>query len=340
MKHLTRDEFRTQVFERDHHKCVMCGAPGQDAHHIMERRLFPIWNGGYYLDNGATLCGDCHLKAEATTISVDDIRNKLRGQGHAPARILPPQLYADESYDKWGNIILSSGLRLAGELIDDESVRKAMASSLHLITSRVKYPRTFHLPFSPSRTAENERTIHSLQSFKGKEVVITEKMDGENTTMYRDYIHARSMDYTPHPSRDYVKSIWGNISHDIPNNYRICGENLYAKHSIHYQNLSSYFQVFGVWDRLICLSWRETAEWANLLGLDTVKVLYIGVWNENIVKTLAENELHEGIVVRVAKEMHIREWKHSCAKWVRANHVQTHGHWMRQQVVPNLLEEK
>ena len=53
---LTRDQFRNGVFARDGHKCVLCQAPGQDAHHIMERRLFP--DGGYYLDNGATVCRD------------------------------------------------------------------------------------------------------------------------------------------------------------------------------------------------------------------------------------------------------------------------------------------
>jgi 5-methylcytosine-specific restriction endonuclease McrA len=41
MELLNRDEFREGVFERDNHKCVICGKPAVDAHHIMERRLFP-----------------------------------------------------------------------------------------------------------------------------------------------------------------------------------------------------------------------------------------------------------------------------------------------------------
>jgi hypothetical protein len=69
---LSRDEFREGVFKRDKYKCVCCKAEGQDAHHIIERRLFP--DGGYYLGNGATLCGDCHLKAEQTLISCEEIR--------------------------------------------------------------------------------------------------------------------------------------------------------------------------------------------------------------------------------------------------------------------------
>ena len=69
---LTRDKFREGVFERDDYKCVVCGNPAQDAHHIIERRLFT--DGGYYLDNGASLCGDHHLEAEQTTISTATLR--------------------------------------------------------------------------------------------------------------------------------------------------------------------------------------------------------------------------------------------------------------------------
>ena len=66
---------------------------------------------------------------------------------------------------------------------------------------RVKYPRTAHLPWSPGATADD---IYQgkLSSFEGKYVVVTEKMDGENTTLYRDYMHARSVDSRFHPSRN------------------------------------------------------------------------------------------------------------------------------------------
>jgi hypothetical protein len=59
---LDRDTFRSAVFARDNHRCVIRGNGRHngyriDAHHIMERRLFtdPHQFGGYFLDNGATL---------------------------------------------------------------------------------------------------------------------------------------------------------------------------------------------------------------------------------------------------------------------------------------------
>ncbi len=118
---MTRDEFRESVFDRDENKCVWCRVPGQDAHHIMERRLFE--DGGYYLNNGATLCGFCHIRAEQTLISCNDLREKIG----IDKPILPSHLYDDVDYDKWANIILPSGLRTKGELFNDESVQKILA---------------------------------------------------------------------------------------------------------------------------------------------------------------------------------------------------------------------
>lgn len=71
---------------------------------------------------------------------------------------------------------------------------------------RVKYPRTFHLPWSRSYT-HDDKVLKHVQHFEGKEVVVTEKMDGENTTMYRDYLHARSIDSKDHPSRHWIKNV-------------------------------------------------------------------------------------------------------------------------------------
>lgn len=169
---LSRDAFRKAVFERDGNKCVMCSAPGQDAHHIIERRLFP--DGGYYLDNGATLCGPCHLLAEQTVISVESIRAASGIQGNT----LPPHLYRDQQYDKWGNPVLPNGTRLKGDLYDDPSVRKVLSGVLASFVSRIKYPRTYHLPTSPGVT-DDDRVLESYAGFEGQEIVVTEKMDGE-----------------------------------------------------------------------------------------------------------------------------------------------------------------
>lgn len=134
-KLLTRDEFCKAVFARDGHRCVVCGAPAVDAHHLVERKLW--LDGGYFVSNGASLCAAHHLAAEQTLISCDELR-RLCGIEHIH---LPDHFCPGEPIDKWGDPLLPNGLRLRGEMFDDEGAQKALAPVLHLFTTRIRYPR-------------------------------------------------------------------------------------------------------------------------------------------------------------------------------------------------------
>ncbi len=70
---------------------------------------------------------------------------------------------------------------------------------------RFKYPKTMHFPWSPG-LQNDDRMLESADVFLGKEVVITEKFDGENTSIYTDHIHARSLDSQNHSSRNWVRA--------------------------------------------------------------------------------------------------------------------------------------
>lgn len=71
-KKQTREAFRSAVFERDGHRCLFClETKNLDAHHIVSRKLFP--DGGYFLDNGATLCQKHHLQAEQGFLTKEQI---------------------------------------------------------------------------------------------------------------------------------------------------------------------------------------------------------------------------------------------------------------------------
>ncbi|MFP3728090.1 RNA ligase family protein [Priestia filamentosa] len=205
---------------------------------------------------------------------------------------------------------------------------------------RKKYPRTYHLPWSSGKTAD-DKVLKNTSHFHGEEVIVTEKMDGENTTIYQDYIHARSIDSKDHPSRHWVKMLQANIGYQIPEKWRICGENLFATHSIHYSSLQSYFCVFSIWnEKNECLSWDETVEWCALLQLQTVPVLYQGIYDEDKIqscytKTSLYGGEQEGYVVRKASSFHYDNFKNSVAKFVRKNHVQTDEHWMNKSITPN-----
>ena len=54
-----------------------------------------------------------------------------------------------------------------------------------------------------------------------------------------------------------------------------------------------------------------------------------------LVKEGLAGDACEGFVVRRRGEFQYADFRKAVAKYVRANHVQTHGHWMRSQIVPN-----
>jgi hypothetical protein len=333
---LSRDAFREGVFARDGHKCVFCEKPAVDAHHLLERRLWV--DGGYYLNNGASVCEEHHKLCEMTKISVEDVRFAAG----IKSVIVPEELYPDHVHDKWGNPILEDGRRARGPLFYDESVQKILNAGgvMELFTHFVKYPRTMHLPWSQGMHSD-DKMLQNCNHFEGKEVVVSVKWDGENTTMYTDHIHARSIDSKNHASRNWVKGFWGSICGDIPVGWRICGENLFAKHSIEYANLESYFTGFSIWnDRNRRLDWDEMLEWFKLLNIVPPTELYRGVYDEKKIRALWSDSLYdtmEGYVMTTVEGFDYKDFHERAAKFVRKNHVQTVQHWRHAKLIPNKL---
>ena len=341
-KLLTRTQFRERTIDRRNGRCCVsdCFEQAVDAHHIIERRLWiqPEELGGYFLDNGAAVCEKHHLEAERTTLTPD----ALREYSGIKQAVLPGEFYLDSemSYTKWGDIVLPDGMRLPGPLFWDESVQKIIGSApgmLDLYRERVKYPRTLHLPWSPGLT-KDDRVHGSMAHWIGKEIVVTEKMDGENTTVYGDgYSHARSVDSGNHRSRNRLRADVQRWAHELPMGWRVCGENLTAVHSIRYDGLPDRFLLFSIWEGNRCLSWDETEEWAELLELQTPQVIWRGVpesekelqevltrgWRD-----LGGEEKSEGYVARLASGFELREFHRAVGKFVRSNHVTTQQHWM------------
>ncbi len=340
---MTRDGFRNAVFNRDNNQCVICkDSTDPVAHHIMERRLWS--DGGYYSENGATLCEEHHILAEQTILSCEEIREAAG----ITIILLPPRLYQDTRYEKWSNIILPDGRRLKGELFFDSSVQKILKSGgvLDQFCKYVKYPRTWHLPWS-HKVHRNDMQLDSAKHFEGKEVVVTIKMDGENTTMYNDYLHARSVDSANHPTRGWAKRIHAEKGWSIPEDWRVCAENMYAKHTVIYENLDAYLLVFSIWnEKNECLSWDDTLEWAELLDFAMTPVLYTGEWDEKKIHSLCPEEYNgdkvEGYVVRLVESFTYGDFRKSVAKYVKPEFADQlrvgSSHWKYKAIIPNKLK--
>lgn len=203
-----------------------------------------------------------------------------------------------------------------------------------------KYNRTYHLPWSPGST-NDDRISDNVDTLLGTEIVITEKLDGENCGMTDEGVYARShATFTTSPwSREVRQLHKFSVEDELGDGVFLFGENMEGIHSIEYTNLESYFYIFGIRDNDIWIPWEKVEEYSYLLDIPTVPVLFKGIVNsdkelQKIVEDLVSkpSELggqREGIVVRTAGIFHNDNFADNVMKWVRKGHVQTDEHWTR-----------
>ena len=204
-----------------------------------------------------------------------------------------------------------------------------------------KYGRTFHLPISPGASSD-DKIMASLEGLMVEDLVITEKIDGENTTIHAGGSHARSPDSRYHPSRDWLKAFAAGVSPYLAAEERIVGENLYTRHSIAYDALPSYFLGFSwiVGDEI--QSWDSTQARFEELGVQPVPMLYRGPYRTGVFDDLAQTldlTRQEGFVARIATSFAEADMPRRVGKYVRAGHVQSDIHWTKAELVPNRLRE-
>jgi hypothetical protein len=219
----------------------------------------------------------------------------------------------------------------------------------------MKYPRTYHLPWSPGATSDDKRLQDGWFDFyKGKEVVFTEKLDGENTAMTHYDVYARSHGA---PTRSpWSRNLWDQsdglywkIKQYIGPNETIYGENLYGEHSIHYDRLPAYFFTFACRRENQWWSWDDVVLMADILHVPTVPVLWRGKLEsesqlkEMISKFMSEpsafGDTKEGVVIRKTGSFDNSDFSRNVAKWVRENHVQTDEHWTKNWKRAKLITE-
>lgn len=215
-----------------------------------------------------------------------------------------------------------------------------------------KYNRTYH--FSWSEGAQNDdRISEDVSGLLDTPILITEKIDGSNTSLEAEGCFARTHSGPPaHLSFDGLKALHGSVKQLIPKGIQIFGEWVYAKHSIEYSELPGYFMMFNVRDLNygdgMWASWEEIQEWAHLLDVPTVPVLFQGViHSEKELQKLVHSfmtqpstcgGIKEGTVVRTADAFQDKDFSKYMRKFVRKNHVQTSEHWKNQEIVKNKLK--
>lgn len=316
-------DFCAEVVRRDGAACVVCGAPSTRVHAILAAELWDAES--FSLNNGATVCDEHAQQCLSTVISVEEIRRAARILSPA----LPDHLYAIQAYDTWGNPVLRDGRRAKGELFHEAYVQQwlQLGGALSLFSDWVRYPRTFVLPWS-EHCGEGDVRLSNLQPLHGRQIVVTEKMDGENISLYRDYFHSRGLETAEHSSREWLKAFWQSIRELIPPGWRVCGEYLFARHTISYSNLDSFFLGFAVWDNSNnCLGWDETVEYLRSLGISHARVLYRGEFDELALRALWGRTCgtnSEGYVLRADSAFAYKDFRRLVGKFVRQGYQQTY----------------
>ena len=102
--------------------------------------------------------------------------------------------------------------------------------------------------------------------------------------------------------------------------------------------------MFSIWnERNECLSWEDTEEWAQLLGLELAPVFYKGKFSEDSLRgfrsSFPDSEL-EGWVIRNAHAFSYGAFRKNVGKYVRAEHVRTNTHWIKTRLIKNDLASR
>ena len=140
------------------------------------------------------------------------------------------------------------------------------------MTNSRKYARSLHAKISLGTTSDDRFMPDGyLSSFaKMKELVLTEKLDGQNNCFNKHGLFARSHTApTEHPWDKPLRDRWNLIKDDLKD-LEIFGENMYGIHSIEYTDLESYFYVFAIREKDTWLSWEAVKFYAALLDFPTV----------------------------------------------------------------------
>lgn len=231
-----------------------------------------------------------------------------------------------------------------------------------------KFPRTPHL--FGSKGTDDDKHLGESESNKfiaDQSLIVEEKIDGTNVGIHfsasgeqvlqcRGHLITEGM----HPQYDLFKQ-WAMVKRAVleemlRDRYILFGEWVYARHTIHYRNLSHYFFEFDIYDKQnqVFLDLETRLGMLAETGIQTVPVVHMGELKRSELGDLIgpskfgshfENpinnrvdQLMEGIYLRTESRGVVT----GRAKFVRPEFVEKikqSTHWQYQQMVPNLLAE-
>lgn len=136
----------------------------------------------------------------------------------------------------------------------------AGTTSTGTMNSIRKYPRTPHLPGSRLQPGDHGLPVADFTAIAGRHVVVEEKVDGANAALSFDAGGGLLLQSRGHfltggprerhfaPFKAWASGVRQELWERIGSRYVVYGEWLYAKHTIYYDSLPSWFLEFDVLD--------------------------------------------------------------------------------------------
>lgn len=140
-----------------------------------------------------------------------------------------------------------------------------------------KYCRSLHAHISLGTTSDDRFMPNGyVKAFSDMDkLILTEKLDGENNSIKKDGLFARSHTApTVSPWTKPLRERWGLIKNDL-GDLELFGEGMYGIHSIAYSKLESFYYLFAVRENGRWLSWEEVKFYAALFDFPTVPEIEI-----------------------------------------------------------------
>ena len=211
-----------------------------------------------------------------------------------------------------------------------------------------RYPRTPYWPWSPSNPPVH-RFCPSAERFVGREIVVTEKLDGACTALHNGNALTRDGSGNAAPWLQMARKhhAWKTSGLDVV----IYGEDLMAVHSITYEPIreSETLRAFAALRDGRFASWNELTALTDELSIPRAPLLFRGIMRNirqlhDLIMEAHErpSELggaREGVVVRTADSFPEDEFSLNVCKSVRRQHVRSETHWRRNWQRANILEE-
>ena len=232
----------------------------------------------------------------------------------------------------------------------------------------IKYPRTPHL-FGSKGTDDDKHLgeSESQRFIADNSLIVEEKLDGANVGIHfhsdgQMILQCRGHQITERTHRQYdLFKHWAMIKRNVfdehlKDRFILFGEWMFARHSIHYLQLTHYFFEFDIYDKTenVFLNLEQRLILIEKLGVQTVPVLHVGSADKEQLQALVglsqfdsrfENpltgntdQLMEGLYLRTEADGIVS----GRAKFVRPEFVEKvkqSTHWQKQAMIPNLLKE-